>query len=314
MRILLTGASGFVGGSFMRRFADRKDLEIFGVGRRPTEFANYARFDLAQPLSLPFKPDVVIHAAALAAPWGTSSEFRRHNVTATENVATFCERNGCPKLVYVSSSSVFYRHEHQFNLDESSPIGPAFVNQYAATKYGGETVVGRYSGPSVILRPRAVFGPEDTVLFPRVLRAAKLGRLPLLTTDGPPAVGDLIYIDNLCDYMLAAAQPEVLGSFNLTNGQPVPIQQFLLGVLARLGIAPPTRRVDVRRALWIARMVESGYKALRIRQEPPLTRFAVSVFAYSKTFNVAKAFAVLGRPAVGIEEGVDRFVAWQRHR
>ena len=57
----------------------------------------------------------------------------------------------------------------------------------------------------MILRPRAVFGPGDTVLFPRVLTAARKGRLPLLVSDGPPPQGDVIYIDNLCHYMLQAA-------------------------------------------------------------------------------------------------------------
>ena len=313
MKILITGASGFVGSSFMRRFAHRKDLEIFGVGRRATEFDNYARRDLVEPLDLPFKPDVVIHAAALASPWGTRAEFARQNVRVTENVVGFCERNGYPKLVYISSSSVFYRNEHQFDLTESSPIGPSFVNEYAATKYGGELVVSRYAGRSVVLRPRAVFGPGDTVLFPRILRAAKLGRLPLFISDGPPAVGDLLYIDNLCDYMLSAVtRREVVGSYNLTNGHAVGIQDFLLEVLQRLDLNAPKRRVNVRTAMLVAGLVEGGYRLLRLRREPPLTRFGVSVFAYSKTFDVAKALSALGKPSVGVREGMDRFIAWQR--
>jgi nucleoside-diphosphate-sugar epimerase len=312
VKILLTGASGFVGSSFMRRFAHRKDLEIFGVGRRATEFDNYARRDLVERLDLSFKPDVVIHAAALASPWGTPAEFVRQNVEATHNVVEFCERNGYPKLLYISSSSVFYRNEHQFDLTESSPIGPSFVNEYAASKYGGELVVNRYAGPSAILRPRAVFGPGDTVLFPRILRAAKLGRLPLFVTDGPPAVGDLLYIDNLCDYMLSAAtRREVVGSYNLTNGHAVAIQDFLLEVLQRLQLNAPTRRVNVRTAMLVAGLIEAGYRLLRLRREPPLTRFGVSVFAYSKTFDVAKTLGSLGKPAVGIREGMDRFIAWQ---
>ena len=51
---------------------------------------------------------------------------------------------------------------------------------------------------------------------------------------------------------------------------------------------------------------------MRLRREPPLTRFGVSVFAYSKTFDVAKALSALGKPSVGVREGMDRFIAWQR--
>src|SRR5580692_11089865 len=194
MRILVTGASGFVGGSFMRRFAGREGVELFGVGRRPANFENYARIDLSGDFDIPFSPDVVIHAAARASPWGTRAEFFLQNVQATQNVVRFCERRGCPNLIYLSSSSVFYRHEHQFNLTEASPIGPTFVNEYAASKYDGELAIGRYSGATVILRPRAVFGPGDTVLFPRILRAARRGQFPLFQSVGAPAIGDLIFI------------------------------------------------------------------------------------------------------------------------
>jgi 2-alkyl-3-oxoalkanoate reductase len=315
MKILLTGASGFVGRSLMRRCGGRSSLELFGLGRRPMPWPNYAQRDLADPLQLPFRPDVVIHAAARASPWGTRTEYHRQNVLATRHVIEFCQRQGGPKLVYVSSSSVFYRHEHQLDLTEESPIGPRFVNDYAATKFAGEQMVRDYAGPYVIIRPRAVFGPGDTVLFPRILRAARLGQLPRFTQAGPPARGDLIYIDSLCDYLLAAAvRSDVTGAINVTNAQPVIIQEYLVGILTALGLPSPTRRVPVKVAMAAAGVVEQAYRLFGIRSEPPVTRFGVSVFAHSKTFDVSKALAVLGSPSVGLEEGTERFIHWQRAR
>jgi 2-alkyl-3-oxoalkanoate reductase len=315
MKILLTGASGFVGSSFMRRFADHPDLEILGLGRRTMDIAHYVQHNLTQPLDLPFKPDVVIHGAARAAPWGTRDEFVRQNVQATDNVVNFCVRNGHPKLIYISSSSVFYRHQHQFGMTEDSPMGPRFVNNYAATKHAGELQVRRYPGKYVIVRPRAVFGPGDTVLFPRILRAARLGQLPLFIQKGPAVRGDLIYIDNLCDYLLKAALDDrVVGDFNLTNAEPVAIQEFLSGILDRLGLRPSHRRVPVRVAMLAAGAVELAYRALPLRDEPPITRFGVSVFAYSKTFDVTKAIRLLGPPAVSLAEGTERFIHWQQEQ
>jgi len=254
----------------------------------------------------------VVHAAARSSPWGTRAEFHRHNVEATRRVLDFCARHGHPKLLYISSSSVFYRPAHQFDLTEASPLGPDFVNRYAATKFAGEQLVRAYAGPWAILRPRAVFGPGDTVLFPRILAAARAGRLPLLVPEGPPATGDLIYIDSLTDYILRAARdPAVAGDFNLTNAQPVPIVDFLLDVFRRLGVPPPTRRVPVRRALAFAAATEIVYRALPFLGEPPVTRFGVSVFAWSKTFDVRKTLAALGPPSVGLTDGVEAFVRWQ---
>ncbi|MCC7054626.1 MAG: NAD-dependent epimerase/dehydratase family protein [Gemmatimonadaceae bacterium] len=297
----------------MRRFADRKDLHLTGLGRRECNLPRYHRVDLTLPFDLPDTPDVVIHAAARASPWGTPAEFDRQNVRATQHVIDFCRRRGHPRLIYVSSSSVFYRNAHQHALTESSPIGPTFVNEYAATKYRGEELLRGYEGESVVLRPRAVFGPGDTVLFPRVLAAARKGVLPLLVGSSEVVVGDLIFIDVLCDYLLQAATAMAIsGSYNLTNAEPVPLQALLLDVLAQLGVRAPRRRLHISTAMRAAGALEWLFRALPLPGEPPLTRFGVGVFAYSKTFDVARALADLGKPGVGLREGVSRFVAWQR--
>lgn len=314
-RILVTGASGFIGSAFMERFAARDDLQLHGVGRRRLARDDYSAIDLSLPFALDFRADVVIHAAARSSPWGTPHDYRRHNVDATQHVLDWCRRNGMPRVIYVSSSSVFYRDEDQFDLTEESPVGPPFVNDYAATKYAGERLVADYPGSWAIARPRAVFGPGDTVLFPRLLRAARRGRLPLIDTGGPPAVGDLIYIETLCDYLLTLAQREDLhGSYNLTNDAPVQIQSFLLETFARLGLPPPRRRVPLRHARAAAAIGEWLYRYLRLPGEPPITRFGVSVFTQSKTFDVARMRRDLGPPSVSLSEGLSRFVDWQRRQ
>jgi len=265
MKILVTGASGFVGGAFMRRFSSRPGLTLHGIARRAVDLPNYQRIDLTRPFDLPFEPDVVIHAAARASPWGTRRQYHEQNVVATRNVVDFCEKKGKPRLVYISSTAVFYREEHQFDLTETSPIGPRFVNEYAATKYRGETVVQSYRGESLILRPRAVFGPGDTVLFPRVLAAARKGVLPLFVGQTQPVMGDLIYIDTLCDYLPDAAQrAQVAESYNLTNGRPVEIQRLLLDVLDRLGVPRPKRQLSIASALRVATVLEWLYRLLRL--------------------------------------------------
>jgi nucleoside-diphosphate-sugar epimerase len=313
MKVLVTGASGFVGSGFVERFRGRHGLELHGIGRRPLPRADYTSLDLSHPFDVPFTPDVVLHAAARASPWGTAAEFRRDNVDTTRNVLDFCRRRGLPRLVYVSSSSVFYRPGDQLGLTEESPIGPRFVNGYAATKHAGERLVQAYPGPWMIVRPRAVFGPGDTVLFPRIFRALRQGRLPLFVRDGPPAVGDLIYIDTLLDYLFAAVtRPDLTGCYNVTNNQPVELQAFLLDIFGRLGLPAPRRRVSVRTALLAAAALETVHGLLHLRGEPAITRFGVGVFAWSKTFDVQKALADLGPPSVPLANGVAAFVEWQR--
>lgn len=313
MRILITGASGFVGGTFLQRFSQRPGLELLGVARRPMPLAKYLQRDLSQPFDLPFKPDVVIHAAALASPWGTRAQYERQNVEATRHVIDFCRRAGLPRLLHISTSAVFYDESHQYNLKEMSPIGPGFVNLYAETKAASERLVAQYEGEHAVLRPRAVFGPGDTVLFPRVIEAARKGALPLFTGQDRPVMGDLIYIDTLCDYLLRAAQaPQLAPSYNLTNAQPVDLQALLHRVLDELGLPKPRRQVKVGTALRAATVMEGVWRLLHLRGEPPATRFGVGVFAYSKTFDPALTLADLGAPSVSLDEGVQRFIQWQR--
>ncbi len=312
-KILITGASGFVGSSFFLQFAARDDIDIMGLGRRETDIPNYIRADLTQPLKIDWRPDVVIHAAARSSPWGSLAEFRRQNVQATQHVLDFCIASQVKRLIYVSSSSVFYRDEDQLGLTEQSPIGPDFVNHYARTKYEGEELVRTFPGTWAILRPRAVFGPRDTVLFPRILRAAREGRMAMITRPGPPATGDLIYIDSLCDYLLRAALDDsVTGEFNLTNNHPIEIQSFIADIYSRLDLPPTKRSISRATAMRVAGVMEWIYKCFIPWKEPPITRFGVGVLGYSKTFDVSKSLNALGAPSVSLEEGVERFVQWQK--
>ena len=160
------------------------------------------------------------------------------------------------------------------------------------------------------MRPRAVFGPGDTVVFPRILRAARAGRLPRIESR-QPVLADLIYIDTLVDYLLRIAAQRAQGLYILTNNQPMEIWALLERILGELKLPLPQRRVPVERAQRIAALIEGLYAWLPFLGEPPLTRFGVSVFAYSKTFNIAKALRDLGPPSCSLEEGLQRFVAWQ---
>lgn len=312
-RVLITGSSGFIGGRLFERFA-ADGWQAVGLGRRPTDQPGYVSHDLAHPLPETLGTfDVVIHAAARSSPWGRRQEFDRQNVLATRHVLDHCLRHGRPRLVFLSSSSVYYRPEHQLGITEDTPMPERAVNEYAATKQRAEELVKAYPGGWVILRPRAVFGPGDTVLLPRILAAARAGKLPLLKSGGPPAVGDLIYIDNLVDCCVkAAADPAVDGCINVTNNEPVVLHEFMLDLFRRLDIPAPTRRVSQGIAMFGAGLIERFYSWFRPDHEPPITRFGIHVFAYSKTFDVTRMLSVLGPPRVKLAEALERTVAWEK--
>jgi nucleoside-diphosphate-sugar epimerase len=318
MRILLTGSNGFVGGD-LASFLLRRGHFVAGLGRSPEPVravSEYLCCDLGEPLDWAGTVDAVVHCAALAAPWAPPAAFERANVLGTRHVVEWCHGHGLPHLVYISSSSVFYRNEDQLGLHEGSPIPEdgEQINVYSRTKRIGERLVEGYRGTAAILRPRAVFGPGDRVLFPRVLRAARAGRLPLIRRpDGRPVLGDLLYVENLSHYIAAVVERGITGALNLTNAEPVDLQAFLLQALERLGYPAPRRQVPLGLAMALAGLSEWVSAVFLGYREPPVTRFGVSVFAYSKTFDVQRCLDLLGPPPISLAAGVERLVAaWQR--
>ncbi|HEU0120184.1 MAG TPA: NAD(P)-dependent oxidoreductase [Bryobacteraceae bacterium] len=316
-RVLITGVSGFVGGALGRYLRAAGGYHVTGISRtaaREGAVDDFYAHDLTRPLPADVGSfDVVVHAAALSAPWGSPEAFRAQNVDATRHMLDFVRRTGMPKFLFISSSSVYYRHGDQLGITEETPFSEKPINLYAATKQEAERLVREANVSSVILRPRAVFGPGDTVLFPRILRAAKKGVLPRMQrADGASPQGDLIYIDNLSHYIERAIALPVSGAFNLTNNQPVDLFAFLRDVVARLGLRPAEHAIPVRAAFALAGLLEWGSRTIGGFREPPITRFGVEVMAYSKTFDIGRALAAFGPPPVSLEEGVARFVAWQR--
>jgi len=317
MRILLTGSNGFVGGRIAAHLRVR-GWQVVGVGRQqassvPVE--RYRRHDLTQPVLFDEQVDAVVHCAALATPWAAPDAYRRANVDATRHVLDWAAEHGPVPVHYVSSSSVFYTRADQLGLTETSPIpAPAGqINTYSRTKLAGERLVAAYPGRWSILRPRAVFGPGDTVLLPRVVAAARAGRLPLLVRRDPaPVLVDLTPVDTVAHYVSEAVARKVTGPVNLTNGEPIELYPFLFALLDALGLPRPTRRVPVGAAMAFARTSEILSATLLHYREPPITTFGVSMFAHSKTFDVTRCRDLLGPPPVSVEQARADLVEWWR--
>jgi nucleoside-diphosphate-sugar epimerase len=317
VRLLLTGSNGFLG-SRIATAALARGWAVVGLGRAPSPagpVTAYVRHDLTRPLpdgAVPGAVDAVVHCAALASPWAPPSAFVAANVRGTSNVVAWCRAHGLPHVAYVSSSSVLYRDADQEGLTEDSPVPPDHeqLTAYSRTKRMGERVVESYPGPWTVLRPRAVVGPGDTVLLPRILRAARRGVLPVLEPAGGPRVRtDLTYVDTAAHYVLEAVARGAGGTYNVTNAEPVELYPFLLDLLDRLGVQARLRRVPVGVAATLAGLAEWVSARFLDYAEPPITRFGVSVLARSKTFDVTRCLDDLGPPAVPLAEGVRRLVA-----
>ena len=317
MRILLTGSNGFIG----RRISSdalARGWEVVGLGRKAgpaSQVTEYVAHDLRSPLIADLEVDAVIHAAALASPWASPQDYQRDNVDATRHVIEWAVAHGRPRVAYVSSSSVLYRDADQLDLTEASPTPPDAeqINAYSRTKLAGERLVQEYEGEWVVLRPRAVFGIGDTVLLPRVVAAARKGVLPrFVRRDGHVVRCDLTPVDSVSHYVIEAVDRGVTGVLNVTNGEAVELNSFVDDLLSRLGIVARRPRVPVGLAMALAGAAEGVSGAVAHYAEPPITRFGVSMFARSKTFDATALHAALGPAPVSIAQTVDALVdAWR---
>jgi nucleoside-diphosphate-sugar epimerase len=292
-RVLITGSSGFVGGALGVWLRRRIGTTVVGLSRsspRPGSCDLHIQHDLTKSLPEAVETcDVLVHCAALTSPWAAPRDYEAANIIALQNVLAWAEAKAVPHFVFISSSAVQYAFADQLNLAEDTPWPECPINLYAASKRRGEAMVAASSLTWTIVRPRAVYGPGDTVVFPRILRAASKGVLPKLKRrDRQVPTIDLLYIDNLCWFLERILECGHSGIFNLADGQSVETPALLATVLSRLGLPKPRLEVGVGTAMALAGAFELTSRWLQKWREPPVTKFGVASLAYSKTIDTRR--------------------------
>ncbi len=323
MRVLVTGGTGFLGGHLVRGLRERGHF-VRAMGRDEKacdallrEGIQVVRADLCAKQAMDSAcvgVDAVCHVAALSAPWGKRDDFWRANVEGTANVVEACQRQRVAKLVHVSSPSVVFDGGDHVDGVESAPFPRRFLCHYSESKMHAELLVRdaqRNGLNTVILRPKAIFGPGDTTLLPRLLRAARDKRLPRIGA-GDNRI-DLTYVDNVVHAMVLAldAPAAVGGTYTITNGEHVRIWDLVREVLTAMGVDANLRRVPYRVVYGMAALMEC--KAKLLGGEPLLTRYTTAILGRTQTYNITAARRDLGyAPLVSVQEGVRRTLAWLR--
>lgn len=300
-RVLVTGATGGLGRVLVPALRD-KGFEVVATGRRREigagltgDGVTFHAADLARDALVPLMAgvDTVFHLAALSAPWGPRAAFVEANVTATQRVLDAAAAGGCCRFIHVSTPSIYTDTRHQIGLTEASPLPARWVNDYAETKHAGERLVVAAARPAmatVVLRPRAIVGPFDSVLLPRLLRAGRHGTLVL--PEGGAALVELSDARDVVSALLAAREraPAVNGAvFNISGGAPLPLAEVAALVFRTLGQPLRIRSISASVALRLATFAEAVARALPGRPEPPLTRYSAMVASWSQTFDLAAA-------------------------
>jgi nucleoside-diphosphate-sugar epimerase len=318
--VLITGASGFIGGRLAERLL-REGRKVRCYSRRevPALAAQGAeiilgelgdRDRLAQACE---GVGTVFHVAGRVGVWGPPEPFFRVNEGGTRAVVGACRRADVPRLVHTSSPSVVYNGGDLSGVDESAPLCTEAPCAYPTSKAAAERVVAAANSTllrTVSLRPHLVWGPGDRNVVPRCLSLAKAGRLRIVGS-GTNRV-DLTHIENVVDaHLLAEAAlvgPDSVAAgraYFITNGEPVVLWDFINELCVAAAIPPVRKRIGLPAAMAVGAVLELAWTVMRRREDPPMTRFVAKELATDHFFSIDAARRDLGyRPRVSMEEGM----------
>ena len=225
-----------------------------------------------------------------------------------------CRACGVRRLVYTSSPSVVFDGRDMEGVDESVPYPRHYDAPYPATKAEAEQLVRAANDTAlatVALRPHLIWGPGDTNLIPRIIARAKAGRLRRIGRR--VNLVDSTYIDDAAAAHLIAADRLEPGSpiagrvYFISQGEPWPVWDLINRILQAAHLPPVTRTIPRGLALLAGTLCEALGHALRLKDEPPMTRFLARELSTAHWFNITAARRDLDyRPGITIEEGMRR--------
>jgi len=318
-KVLVTGATGFLGKYVVEELVEHGyQVRAFGrnsqVGQSLEDSSvSFFQGDLTKAedlLEACQEMDMVVHAGALSTVWGPWEDFYQANVLGTKYVLEACRQTGIQRLVYVSSPSIYAAPRDQLGIKESDAPEENNLNNYIRSKLASEKLFKDYADvPSIILRPRGLFGIGDTSILPRVINLSQKLGIPLIG-DGRQLM-DMTCVENVAlAIRLAIEALEAKGEvYNITNGEPRAFRDLLEESLKGLGYPIKYRKLPASLLAGIASSLEFLYKSLNLKGEPPLTRYTYYLLRYSQTLDISKAERELGyHPKISISEGIEQYV------
>jgi len=289
-RILITGASGFVGRHLAEELG-RDGAEVVTLDAREKYSVDVRDWQGVRAFESKLgKLDLVYHLAALMfVPYSFESprETYEVNVLGTLNVLELCRAHNVEKVVF--ASSYVYGHPEYLPVDEEHPLNP--TSPYARSKVMGEGLCRAYYEDyglkCIILRPFNIYGEgqSDSFLIPSILKQLVSGEIELMD---PEPRRDFLYISDTIEAYMKAGQyaDSAFEIFNIGSGVSYSVDSIASRIMETWGQEVKVRYKNDRRRAEIMDVVSS----------------------------IQKAKEKLGwEPKVTIDEGLRRYVQWFRN-
>lgn len=246
MKILVTGASGFVGASFLRIAPSNWD--IYCIGRKNVEnanhfikadFTNINQLKRAAVLLKDIHFDALVHLAALVPRNAEEDELGPMvdvNIKGTANLLEAFQGK-ITKIIYGSTAEVYSHQDNSGLISEDSIVGPG--SYYASTKLGGEYLVSTYANKNVItatmLRFSVMYGGEDRInrALPNFINKALNNET--IHINKPDTQRDYVHVDDVVISIIKAIESEGCGIVPIGTGKVTSIYDAAQQVVAMSG-------------------------------------------------------------------------------
>jgi nucleoside-diphosphate-sugar epimerase len=318
--VLITGASGFIGGEMARRLAEsgrivialdlpgRPVAHLSRSGIRLCEGDVTSRSDCERALA---GAGAVIHCAALMGGSLPPGEAMRINAGGTETLATAAGEAGVRRFVYISSVTV-HGMPPRGGITEESPLVSIGL-PYADSKIAAEAALQRLQRSGAIdlaiLRPGDVYGPRSGEWVVKLVEALRAGKM--IYIGGGRGLVNTTWVDNLTDAAIACLdRPRAAGeAFLITDGTPVTWRRYLEALARAARTRPPRISIPTAIAWPLVLAMEAALPLLGMR--PPLGRLGLRLLTSRSAYSIERAKRELGwRPVTGFEQGMSRIAEW----
>ncbi|VVE68019.1 NAD-dependent dehydratase [Pandoraea pnomenusa] len=320
-RVLVTGASGFVG-SAVARTALARGHEVRLLVRGSSPRANLADLpvevvegdmrDAASMQRALAGCDALLHVAADYRLWAKDpNDIMRANIDGTRTVMDAALRAGVQRVVYTSSVATLRVHDAVGPVDETRPNDEATtIGVYKRSKVAAERLVERMIAndglPAVIVNPSTPIGPRDIKPTPtgRIIVEAAQGKIPAFVDTGL----NLVHVDDCAEGHLLALERGRIGERYILGGDDVLLRDMLSGIADMVGRKAPTIALP-RWPLYPLAMAAQGV-ARFTGKEPFVTVDGLKMSRYHMFFSSEKARRDLGYTARPYADGLRDALAW----